>query len=964
MADKEARLRLLLTAQNDAGSAFESVTASIKALTEPIENATKAATSLMDEFRSMNEVFNNASTSLEGTGRSISSVTQSSEALSKSILDDSKVLSEMTQTLSSIDTTLNTTAQSIRNIEEASQAFNKAKTNVNGLEESVSKAGLLIGLQQLGQSMESIGSKGDHLFKDAITSAAEFEASMSRIHAVLMNREPTADMKEMQETALKLGSNSKFSANEIATGMYDLARQGLSSTQILGDGMNGAIEVVNNLAQSVDGDMGDTAKVITDVMHEFGLSGDQLAKVGDIISGTMHTSSITMNDFYYSMRQVGPVASNMHQSIEDTSTAIALLAQHGISGSSAGTALKNTLLGLEPRTKKAAELMHDLGISAKDGAADSFYKLNGDLKPLPDIIGVLNQKFGGLNDKQKEAALAATFTKYGLAGLNTIVMEGKDKFEELKKTLSEEKAADIAKEKLNNLQGDMLRLNAATETMKKSFGDTLAPSLRTVAQEAQNLVTWFTNLDPSTKQIIMLVGGLASVMVTVGGAILSAVSAIGFLQMGLKGAELTLGGILTPIGLVTAAVIALGVGAYEVYTHWDEIKNILQVVWDKMLSFKNSALDVLTDSVNDHKTALIATASFLGVLFIPAIIKSGVEAVIAGGKLAAEFTVNVVKAGAEAVIAGAKLAASFTAEVIKMGVEVVVAAAKITGEMVVALLSYAMQGWVAAASTAGQTAAFIANTTALIAQKVALAASEIATGALTAAQWLLNVALDANPIGIVILAIAALGTAIYEVITHWQDIVTWVEKAWDELTKFKDKALEFGSDFVQSVANGITGAIHYVIDAATSVVNSIKSIFSSAPTAPSISPPISSNSGSDNNNSSGSDYSTGDGYSGFSDSVPAFGDGGVVTKPTLAMVGERGEREFIVPESKIKNQNDGYTLGIDSFLNGGAFRRQGTNGTVTIQNLTVHITGANKDGKQLSTDLVQGIRQQMSFVLQ
>jgi hypothetical protein len=34
-------------------------------------------------------------------------------------------------------------------------------------------------------------------------------------------------------------------------------------------------------------------------------------------------------------------------------------------------------------------------------------------------------------------------------------------------------------------------------------------------------------------------------------------------------------------------------------------------------------------------------------------------------------------------------------------------------------------------------------------------------------------------------------------------------------------------------------------------------------------------------------------------SVPAFAEGGIVSKPTLAMVGEGGEREYIIPESKM-----------------------------------------------------------------
>ena len=61
----------------------------------------------------------------------------------------------------------------------------------------------------------------------------------------------------------------------------------------------------------------------------------------------------------------------------------------------------------------------------------------------------------------------------------------------------------------------------------------------------------------------------------------------------------------------------------------------------------------------------------------------------------------------------------------------------------------------------------------------------------TAATWLGHAAMTAfnfvmsmNPIALVIIGLAALGVAIYQVIKHWKDIVTWVEKAWDWLNKW------------------------------------------------------------------------------------------------------------------------------------------------------------------------------------
>ncbi|WP_407310510.1 phage tail tape measure protein [Desulfosporosinus sp. SB140] len=580
MADKESLLKLRLQAMNEASPAFEGVSQSMSDLINVVQETSR---SIEESFRGIISTTQEASrgmvTSLDEEGRGVNelrntietSFTEAANGMATSMREmmdasqeDSRAINE---SFRAMEEGLSAVVLAVReNTTQAAEAFtNMGRASQTAQEQTVGlwhDMGGIIGLQMMADEARKAGETLGHMFESAITSGAEFEGNMSRINAVLMKREPTANMKEMSDEALRLGSNSKFSANEIAQGMYDLARQGLSSVQILGDGVNGAIEVTNNLAQATDSSMSETATLITDIANEYSLSGQQLSKVGDIISGAMHTSSATMNDFYNAMKQVGPVASNMHQSVEDVSTGLALLAQHGIKGSQAGTALKNMFLGLEPRTQKAAELMQALGVSAKDGASDSFYQLNGNLKPMPDILDILNQKFGGLNDKQKEAALAATFTKYGLAGLNTVVTEGRDKFEELKKTLLDENAADIAAEKMNNLQGDMIRLDAATQTMSKSFGDTLQAPMRNLAQTAQGAVKWLTDLSPATKQVIMVVGGLAAVTLTLAGVLGSAAIAITLMQPGfttLGVAARMVGSAFTGLlGTVRATTMAVG----------------------------------------------------------------------------------------------------------------------------------------------------------------------------------------------------------------------------------------------------------------------------------------------------------------------------------------------------------------------------------------------------------------------
>jgi TP901 family phage tail tape measure protein len=550
----EAKLNLVISARDEAKQVIESFVSSILSMFDGMQSEITKAFDMAPIERSVSEATAGIRRSFEELNvgpiveeqfRGVTTAAQeTNNQISESISGIRRTFEELSQT---IGQAASSAEGGFRNISQsASECTQQVSESAGNMGHAMQDVGALIAAQMIGDQLQEIGKKGEEAFLGAVNSAATFEFNMSRVGAVLttVGKASNSQMQQMAEAALSLGSHSAFSANEISQGMYTLARQGLDASTILGDGVNGAINIVNDLAQATDSSLTDTATVITDIVHEFGLSGSSLRDVANIMSGTLHNSSESLQDLYMSMRQVGPIASSMHQSVGDVSTALALLAQHGITGSQAGTAMKNMLLGLEPRTKKAADLMKELGINAKNGAANSFYDLQGNLKPMPEILDILNQKFGGMNDQQKQAALAATFTKYGLAGLNIVVGESRDKFLEFQKELKMDDAATIAGKKYDNLHGDLIKFQAAVSTMGKSFGDTLGPALRGIVQEATKFVQWMTALPKPVKEAGLVALGLASALAIVAGSVISFGIAMAFMKPGFE----LLGGVIGKVG--------------------------------------------------------------------------------------------------------------------------------------------------------------------------------------------------------------------------------------------------------------------------------------------------------------------------------------------------------------------------------------------------------------------------------
>lgn len=79
---------------------------------------------------------------------------------------------------------------------------------------------------------------------------------------------------------------------------------------------------------------------------------------------------------------------------------------------------------------------------------------------------------------------------------------------------------------------------------------------------------------------------------------------------------------------------------------------------------------------------------------------------------------------------------------------------------------------------------WIAHAAAMVAHKIVLIASTIAIKAATIAQWLWNAALTANPIGIVIMAIAGLIAAGIALWKNWDKVVNFFKKAWSSIKIF------------------------------------------------------------------------------------------------------------------------------------------------------------------------------------
>ena len=107
-----------------------------------------------------------------------------------------------------------------------------------------------------------------------------------------------------------------------------------------------------------------------------------------------------------------------------------------------------------------------------------------------------------------------------------------------------------------------------------------------------------------------------------------------------------------------------------------------------------------------------------------------------------------------------------------------------------------------------------------------------ATKIATAAQWAWNAAMSANPIGLIVIAIAAVVGAIYLLYTHFDGVREYADKAWEEIQAAWSAAGTFftqlGSAIVDAISSALTTVGEVFTELGTAIVAGIQSFISAA----------------------------------------------------------------------------------------------------------------------------------------
>jgi TP901 family phage tail tape measure protein len=323
----------------------------------------------------------------------------------------------------------------------------------------------------------------------AIKTAADFEARLSAISAVSSKAELDAagGMRALSTAALQLGKDTSFSASQAAAGMEEMVKAGISITDVLGGGARAALD----LAAAGGLEVAEAATVASSAMNSFALAGSDMTHIADMLAGASVASATDVHQLGFALAAVGAVAHTVGIGFDDTTVAIAALAQAGLKGSDAGTSLKTMLLNLTPTTKAQIAVAKELGIVTADGG-NKFFDAAGNAKSMAEIAGVLQTATANLTKEQKIEALQTLFGTDAIRAAAIMANLGAAGMQKMaKETAAAGSAQEIANKRLDNFKGSMEKFGGSLETAAIIVGRAFLPALRRLTDWATDALNDF-----------------------------------------------------------------------------------------------------------------------------------------------------------------------------------------------------------------------------------------------------------------------------------------------------------------------------------------------------------------------------------------------------------------------------------------------------------------------------------------
>ena len=338
-------------------------------------------------------------------------------------------------------------------------------------------------------------------FMDCVEGAGSFEEAMSTVKA--LSQANALEMAALSAEAKELGATTKFTAKESADAMGYMAMAGWDATDML-QGMDGVLQ----LAAASGEDLAMVSDIVTDSLSAFGLTAKDTAHFSNVLAAAATNSNTNVAIMGETFKMSASVAGALGYSIEDVAVAMGLMANSGVKGSIAGTALRNTFNGLLEGVTLTGAAFGEYEYSA--------IKADGTMKDFGSTIDELRGYFDQMTEAERVNNAQAIAGQRGYNGLLAILNATDADYASLTNSINNctGAAQRMANVKLDNMNGQLTLMRSAWDALKTTIGEQFIPEMRTLYEVGTDV---FSGIDKFVQDNPGVVKGIAAAALVIGG---------------------------------------------------------------------------------------------------------------------------------------------------------------------------------------------------------------------------------------------------------------------------------------------------------------------------------------------------------------------------------------------------------------------------------------------------------------
>ncbi|MCR4671994.1 MAG: phage tail tape measure protein [Lachnospiraceae bacterium] len=451
----------------------------------------------------------------------------------------------------------------------------------------------------------------------AATVAANFETAFAKLQTIADTTE--VSVGDLQSGIKSLSDQTGISMSDVAEAAYNAISAGQDTADVLS-----FVEYSAKLAMGGFTDLSTATDVLTTALNAYGLSADQVSHVSDVLIETQNEGKTTVDELASSMGRVIPTASAAGVGIEDLASQYVALTKNGIGTAEATTYINGMLNELSKSGSTAFEAFEEAtGQTFPDyiAAGHSTAEAMAELSSYMESTGLKVSDAFGSSEAAKAANVLVQHAEDSTTALENMKnMSGQT--EDAFGTMSETTA-----NKLKKLKTSLQNLGIV---IGESILPVVTPIIEKITEGLRKVSEWWDTLSPQTQDMIvkvaMIAAAIGPVLVIVGKAILI-IGKLRTVFYYLRMAMAVMGG---PITLIIAAIAALVAGFIYLWNTSEGFRNFWIGLWENLKEIVSAVVTAIvtafSDTWEDIKAIWGAVSGFFSGVW------EGVKGIFAGVK--------------------------------------------------------------------------------------------------------------------------------------------------------------------------------------------------------------------------------------------------------------------------------------------------------------------------------------------